>query len=88
MDDVVLVWMHDGIERNGTAVYYPDDHEFGDVPSIALIRFADLEPDWSEPGARGAGRMRWSARWGVHGAAAPADDVPRGADATTASASG
>ena len=63
MEDVVLIWVHDGIERNGTAVYYPDDHVFGDVPSIALVPFAGLEPDWSEQAARTPGTMRWSARW-------------------------
>ncbi len=78
MDDVVLIWVHDGIERNGTAVYYPDDHIFGDVPAIEFVRFADLEPDWSEPGARVPGTMRWSARW-VHGGEATPADTKRGA---------
>lgn len=63
MEDVILLWIHDGIERNGTAVYYPDDHVFGDVPAIELVRFADLEPSWSGPGAREAGSMRWSVNW-------------------------
>lgn len=63
LDDVVLIWVHDGIERNGTAVYYPDDHEFADVPPVELVRFADLEPDWTGPGARTPGTMRWSAGW-------------------------
>ena len=78
MEDVVLVWVHDGIERNGTAVYYPDDHVFGDVPSIELIRFADLEPDWSGPGALVPGTMHWSVNW-VHGAGATTHDTLRGA---------
>jgi len=63
MEDVVLIWVHDGIERNGTALYYPDDHAFGDVPSIKLVPFSGLEPDWSEPGAQTPGTMRWSTRW-------------------------
>lgn len=62
-EDVILFWIHDGVERNGTAVYYPDDYEFGDVPGIELVRFADLEPDWSGPGARVPGTMRWSVNW-------------------------
>jgi mannose-6-phosphate isomerase-like protein (cupin superfamily) len=77
LEDVVLIWVHDGIERNGTAVYYPGDHLFGDVPSIALVRFADLEPDWSGPGARVPGTMHWSASW-VHGAPT-GREIPRGA---------
>ncbi len=63
MEDVILIWVHDGIERNGTAVYYPDDHVFGDVPAIGLIPFADLPADWSAPGARVPGTMHWTARW-------------------------
>ena len=62
-EDVVLIWAHDGVERNGTAVYYGDDHRFNDAPPIELVRFADLEPDWSEPGARTPGTMRWSVNW-------------------------
>jgi mannose-6-phosphate isomerase-like protein (cupin superfamily) len=63
LTDVVLVWVHDGIERNGTAVYYPDDHEFTNTPPMQLVRFADLEPDWSDPEARIPGTMRWSINW-------------------------
>jgi mannose-6-phosphate isomerase-like protein (cupin superfamily) len=63
LDDVILVWVHDGIERNGTAIYYPDDHEFIDVPSIECVRFADLQADWSAPQAQIPGTMRWSASW-------------------------
>ena len=63
MQDVVLIWIHDGIERNGTAVYYPDSHHFGDVPSMAVVPFAGLDADWSGPGARTPGTMHWSTRW-------------------------
>ncbi len=63
LDDVLLIWVHDNIERNDAAVYYPDDHGFGDVPAIDLVRFADLQPDWSAPGAREPGTMRWSVNW-------------------------
>jgi mannose-6-phosphate isomerase-like protein (cupin superfamily) len=63
LEDVVLIWVHDGIERNGTAIYYPDDHEFGDVPPIELVRFADLAPDWSGPGTKEPGTMRWTVNW-------------------------
>jgi quercetin dioxygenase-like cupin family protein len=63
LDDVLLVWMHDNIERNDAAVYYADEHAFGDVPGIDLIRFADLQPDWSAPGACEPGTMRWSVNW-------------------------
>jgi mannose-6-phosphate isomerase-like protein (cupin superfamily) len=73
LEDVVLIWVHDGIERNDAAVYYPDDHPFGDVPAIELVRFADLQPDWSETGARDPGTMRWSTNWvgGVTGSPRP-----------------
>lgn len=63
MEDVVLIWVHDGIERNGAAVYYPDDHVFDAAPPIELVKFADLEADWSGPGARIPGTMHWSVAW-------------------------
>ena len=63
MDDVLLVWVHDNIESNDVSAYYPDDHAFGDVPAIDLVRFSDLLPDWSAPGAREPGTMRWSVNW-------------------------
>jgi mannose-6-phosphate isomerase-like protein (cupin superfamily) len=63
LDDVILIWVHDGIERNGAAVYYADDHEFTNAPAIELVRFADLQPDWSASGARTPGTMRWSVNW-------------------------
>jgi mannose-6-phosphate isomerase-like protein (cupin superfamily) len=66
MDDVILIWVHDGIERNGTAIYYPDDHEFTNAPPIKLVRFVDLRPDWSGIGARTPGTMRWSVNWVSH----------------------
>lgn len=62
-EDVILFWVHDGIERNDAAVYYPDDHVFVDPPAIELVRFTDLEPGWSDPGARVPGTMRWSVNW-------------------------
>jgi mannose-6-phosphate isomerase-like protein (cupin superfamily) len=63
LEDVILVWVHDGIERNGTAVYYPDDHAFADAPPMDIVRFADLEPGWSAPEAQIPGTMRWSVNW-------------------------
>ena len=46
-----------------TTAYHADDAAFGDVPPIELVRFADLEPDWSAPGACEPGTMRWSVQW-------------------------
>jgi mannose-6-phosphate isomerase-like protein (cupin superfamily) len=63
LQDVILIWVHDGIERDGIAIYYADDHEFTNAPPIQLVRFGDLEPDWSDPGARTPGTMRWSVNW-------------------------
>lgn len=63
MEDVILFWVHDGVEKNGTAVYYPDDHVFTNTPKIQLLRFADLQADWTASGAREPGTMRWSVNW-------------------------
>ena len=62
-EDVILFWVHDGIERNDAAVYYADDYLFNDAPDMQLVRFADLQADWSAPGAREPGTMRWSVNW-------------------------
>jgi mannose-6-phosphate isomerase-like protein (cupin superfamily) len=78
LDDVLLIWVHDGIERNDAAVYFADDHPFGDVPPIRLVRFADLEAAYPEPDAREPGTMRWSVNW-VGGLAGSADPNPTGA---------
>lgn len=45
-EDVVLVWVHDGIERNDAAVYYEDDHAFGDVPAMTLLRLPGPSGEW------------------------------------------
>ena len=73
LQDVVLLWVHDGIERNGAAVYHADDDVFVDAPAVELVRFADLQPDWSAPGARTPGTMRWSVNWvaGLPGSPGP-----------------
>jgi mannose-6-phosphate isomerase-like protein (cupin superfamily) len=63
LEDVILVWVHDAIERSGTAVYYADDHPFPDAPPIRLLPFAGLQPDWSASGATEPGFMRWSVNW-------------------------
>jgi len=63
MEDVILFWVHDGVELNGTAVYYPDDHDFGDVPAMELVKFADLEASHAAPGATEAGTRRWMVNW-------------------------
>jgi len=63
MEDVILFWIHDGVERNGTAVYYYDDHAFGDVPPMELVKFADLEASHEAPGAKDAGTRRWMVNW-------------------------
>ncbi|HVZ10379.1 cupin domain-containing protein [Rhodopila sp.] len=63
LDDVVLIWVHDGIERHDAAIYYPDNHQFGHVPSIQVVRFADLEAAYPEPDSRTPGTMRWSVNW-------------------------
>ena len=34
LQDVILIWVHDGIERDGIAIYYADDHEFTNAPPI------------------------------------------------------
>ena len=74
MDDVLLVWVHDGIEADGVSAYFPDDHPFGDVPTIEVVRFADLLADRFAPGACEPGMMRLSVNWVAGLAGSPDPD--------------
>jgi hypothetical protein len=59
-EDVLLVWVHDGNERRGTARYLePGEAEPG-VPAVRLIRDEDLSPQQTETVG---GRLRVEAKW-------------------------
>ena len=62
-DDVLLVWVHDDIEADGVSTYFPDNHPFGEVPTIDVVRFADLLPDPFAQGTCKPGTMGLSANW-------------------------
>lgn len=62
-DDVVLIWVHDNIEADGVSAYFPDDHPFGDVPAIEVVRYADMRANGFAPGAREPSATPWSANW-------------------------
>ncbi len=81
-EDVILFWMHDGIELNSAAVYVDDNHPFVDPPPIELVRFADLEPSWSGANAKIPGTMHWSVNW-VGGLAGSPNHTPTKAAANS-----
>ncbi|KAL3474472.1 RmlC-like cupin domain-containing protein [Aspergillus californicus] len=63
--DCDLIWIHDGIEKIGTSVYYMDG-EVPDTPQvdeISVIPFNELEPNYSCPRAKEIEFMRWVVNW-------------------------
>ncbi|KAL2823608.1 RmlC-like cupin domain-containing protein [Aspergillus cavernicola] len=64
-EDCDLIWIHDGIEKIGTSVYYMD----GEVPGtaqldeISIIPFNELEANYSCPRAKEVEFMRWVVNW-------------------------
>jgi mannose-6-phosphate isomerase-like protein (cupin superfamily) len=59
-EDLELIWVHDGIERNGVSVYLEGDGPFAAEREVELIRFQDLRPAGEARGGSGKG---WSVTW-------------------------
>lgn len=64
-EDCELIWIHDGIEKIGTSVYYMDGIVTGppQVEEITIINFKDLEPSYDAYRAKEVGLMRWLVSW-------------------------
>ena len=64
-EDCELIWVHDGIEKIGTSVYYFDGIVTGpaQVDEISVINFLDLEPSYAAHRAKEVGYMRWLVSW-------------------------
>lgn len=62
---VKLLWVNDAIEKWGVSRYQegPGPHPAENGEIVRLIRFNDLEPDWSAPRAKEAGFLRWRVSW-------------------------
>lgn len=59
-EDAYFIWLHDRLEKKGTAVY-SDLTSAGDRPAeMHLVRANDLEPSWEAPQAKEAGHLRWA----------------------------
>ena len=61
--DLELIWLHDAIERAGVSVYLDGPGPFAAEDTVQLVRFVDLEPDWSSDKAKEGGHLRWNANW-------------------------
>ncbi len=58
-EDVHLAWVHDAPERTGVSVYR-DEAQPGDSDQpVQIVRLHDQAPQWTQPGARQGGTMRW-----------------------------
>lgn len=62
---VKLLWVNDAIEKWGVSRYQegPGPHPAENGQTVALVRFNDLEPNWSAPLAKEAGFLRWRVSW-------------------------
>ncbi|HVW48482.1 MAG TPA: cupin domain-containing protein [Solirubrobacterales bacterium] len=66
-EDVILLWVHDALEQatEGVSEYWDDEDEAPDrgAARTRLVRWADLEPDWSLPRAGEGGYLRRTMSW-------------------------
>jgi quercetin dioxygenase-like cupin family protein len=66
-EDVILLWVHDALEQatEGVSEYWDSEDEAPDrgAARTVLVRWADLEPDWSLPGAGEGGHLRRTVSW-------------------------
>lgn len=64
-EDVLLMFVHDEHEQIGLSKYVTDDDPSLEDPDPhpLVIRWDQLEPDWSAPGAREVGTLRYSVSW-------------------------
>ena len=58
-ENAELIWIHDGIELKGSAVYFEGPGPFHQEDDIRIIKDLSLVPDWSSPKAKEPEFMRW-----------------------------
>ncbi|KIW86159.1 hypothetical protein Z517_01554 [Fonsecaea pedrosoi CBS 271.37] len=59
LEDVELIWIHDGVEVKGTSIYYWDPETVPKVGGIDVLRFNDMHPSWEAPKAKQSPFLRW-----------------------------
>lgn len=58
-EDVMLLWVHDALERDDAAVYYAeDDPQLAGLPLAEVVDWKALTPSSDAPGAREVGTLR------------------------------
>lgn len=66
LEDVELIWLHDGVEPKGVTVYCKTEEDVANAPSketIRIVRLQDLEPFWGAPRAKEPEFLRWTVNW-------------------------
>ncbi|OCK81824.1 hypothetical protein K432DRAFT_325449 [Lepidopterella palustris CBS 459.81] len=58
-EELELLWIHDGVEKKGLSTYYYSEEETPKVGGVQVVKFADVEPDWSSPKASQAPYLHW-----------------------------
>lgn len=59
-EDAELIWIHDGVEKKGAAVYFTGPGPFPQTDEIRVVPFKDLEPNYSASKAKEPEFMRWN----------------------------
>jgi len=64
-EDVEVIWLHDNIEKKGTTVYYTMEEKITkpQTAEISVIKFNDLEPQWTGPNVKEPGHLHWLLNW-------------------------
>ncbi|KIW17970.1 hypothetical protein PV08_05165 [Exophiala spinifera] len=66
MEDVELIWLHDGVEASGMTIYCDTQQDLENAPSkapIQVVQLQDLAPVWSNPRAKEPEFLRWVVNW-------------------------
>jgi mannose-6-phosphate isomerase-like protein (cupin superfamily) len=64
-EECELIWVHSGIEKKGTSVYFMDGIYTGppQVDEISVVNFRDLEPSYDAYRAKEIEFSRWMVNW-------------------------
>jgi mannose-6-phosphate isomerase-like protein (cupin superfamily) len=66
LEDVELIWLHDGVEAKGVTVYCHTEEDIRNAPSsdpIRIVQLQQLEPFWGAPRAKEPEFLRWMVNW-------------------------
>lgn len=66
LEDVELIWLHDGVEAKGQSTYCHTEDDIRNAPStepIRIVQLQNLTPFWGAPRAKEPEFLRWTVDW-------------------------